>query len=198
METVIQYPEQDVVTLNRTGVSVSYIGESYRFGKFESSDGMILYSSSLDTDWAESGQELYPLIDYDEGFQYILSNGYPSNILTGTKEVDRYITQIGIWYYSDRESFSEDFLNDIASSDFEDSIRDLVDGAENAAKSLSETKPIVVMDEGRLEHVESDFSTLRSPKITVDTDSDESAIVSIDGIADSAEYIVDEQGDHSN
>lgn len=198
METVIQYPEQDVVTLNRTGVSVSYIGESYRFGKFESSDGTILYSSSLDTDWAESGQELYPLIDYDEGFQYILTNGYPNHALYGNRDVDRYITQVAIWYYDDGESFSDDFWDAADPYGLKDYIFELVDTAQEAAEGSAETDSVVVMDEGRLEHVESDFSTLRSPKITVDTDSDEPATVSIDGIANSAEYIVDEQGDHRN
>lgn len=107
-DTTITFPELDVETILRTGVSVSYIGENYSFGLYETSSGTILYSLDLDTEWPEPGQRIYPIEFNDLGLHTILSNAYPYCTIKGNGGQDRYITQIAIWAYRQgKESFSE-------------------------------------------------------------------------------------------
>lgn len=197
VKTSVKYPEQGTITLQRTGVMPSYIGENYEWSMFQAADGTILYSTRLGTDWARPGQLLYPISGQDNGLLYIVTHGYPASSLYKNSTVDRFITQAAIWMYEDRGQIHDDFLNGADSYGIMDKY--ILPLAETASKVSSQTEiiePVATIENGAMNHDKNDYFILRSPKITVAIDGGATATVSLSGHNDSGQYIVDEQGDH--
>lgn len=193
----VEQSNDRAVTLRRGGVTVSYVGDTYSWGKYETEEGMVLYSLELDTDWAEAGQILYPVVSDDEGVRQLLLGGYPQSHLYGNADVDRYVTQAAIWIYEyGEESLSDGFVNGDDPYDLmEGYILPLVNKAREADDASSgwrwallQCADGTVSDSG-----EGEFS---SPVITVDAPSE--SVVSVE-LGDSLDkigaYIVDNRGD---
>ena len=197
VKTSVEYPDQGTITLQRTGVMTSYIGESYKWGMFQAADGTILYSTRLGTDWAQPGQLLYPIVEQDNGLLYIVTHGYPASSLLGTTDVDRFITQAAIWMYEDKGQIHDNFLNGSDPYGIMDEY--ILPLAETASKITSQAEiiePVATIENGAMSHDKNDFFILHSPKITVDIDDGAIATISLSGYNDSGHYIIDEQGDH--
>ena len=86
-------------TISRTGVMVSYIGENYKWAKFETSDGKTAYCMDLNKKWPEKTTNVSLVKEADAGLTYILQNGYPYKTIKGNGEQDRFITQAAVWWY---------------------------------------------------------------------------------------------------
>lgn len=110
--TVLKYGwGNTTASLRRTGVMVSYIGESYKWAKYDL-DGKPAYEFDIAGDWSPKAAELRLLYQGDSGLTYILAHGYPYNSLYGNDDVDRFITQAAIWWYLSElgvNGLSEDF-----------------------------------------------------------------------------------------
>lgn len=74
----------------------------------------------------------------DNGFAYIIKNGYPSKSITGDKSKDYYLTQMAVWLYQDEtgqndagssRNLSANFRTNFANNDLAKKVIALVDGA---------------------------------------------------------------------
>lgn len=84
--------------MKRLGVMVSYIGETYRWAKYEI-NGVAAYDIDTSSSWSPKEARM-TLIGYgDSGLAYILAHGYPYMPIYGNADVDRFITQAAIWWY---------------------------------------------------------------------------------------------------
>lgn len=84
--------------LNRRGVMVSYIGENYKWAKYDL-DSKPAYDADMAGDWPPKEADAR-LVGYgDAGIFYILSNGYPFASIRGNNDLDRFITQAAVWSY---------------------------------------------------------------------------------------------------
>lgn len=84
--------------VSRTGVTVSYIGEGNRWGKYEV-DGTVAYDVDIRSDWAPKKGELVLYGVGDSGLASILVHGYPHASLRAGGDIDRFITQAAVWWY---------------------------------------------------------------------------------------------------
>lgn len=85
-------------TMKRLGVMVSYIGETYRWAKYEI-DGVAAYDIDISSSWSPKESKM-TLIGYgDPGLAYLLAHGYPYVPIYGNSDVDRFITQAAVWWY---------------------------------------------------------------------------------------------------
>lgn len=84
--------------VSRTGVTVSYIGEGNRWGKYEV-DGTVAYDVDIRSDWAPKKGELVLYGVGDSGLASILVHGYPHAPLRAGGDIDRFITQAAVWWY---------------------------------------------------------------------------------------------------
>lgn len=94
--------------VRRTGVTVSYIADRYRWGCYElyQTQGddvrdVVAYDADVLAPWNEERSAMYAIGVADRGVAYILSHGYPYRSIYGNDAVDRYITQAAIWWYLD-------------------------------------------------------------------------------------------------
>lgn len=197
LDVSVEQPRDQAVTLCKEGVMVSYIGDSYSWGKYETDEGSVLYSLDLDTDWAEAGQPLYPVVSDDEGMRRLLLGGYPQSHLYGNADVDRYVTQAAVWIYEHGEgSLADDFKNGSDPYGLMDGyIIPLVNKAREAegVKSGRGWTLLQCADGAVSDGGEGEFS---SPAITVDAPAE--SIVSVE-LGDSMDkmgaYVVDDRGD---
>lgn len=84
--------------MKRLGVMVSYIGETYRWAKYEI-NGTAAYDIDISSSWSPKESRM-ALVGYgDSGLAYILAHGYPYMPVYGNADVDRFITQAAIWWY---------------------------------------------------------------------------------------------------
>ena len=74
--------------VSRTGVTVSYIGEGNRWGKYEV-DGTVAYDVDIRSDWAPKKGELVLYGVGDSGLASILVHGYPHASLRAGGDIDR-------------------------------------------------------------------------------------------------------------
>lgn len=103
--------------LSRRGVMVSYIGENYKWAKYDL-DSKPAYDADMAGDWPPKEADAR-LVGYgDAGIFYILSNGYPFASIRGNNDLDRFITQAAVWSYMADMGiggrFSTDFTRDSA------------------------------------------------------------------------------------
>lgn len=85
----------------------------------------------------------------DNGFAYIIKNGYPAKSLTGDKKKDYYITQMAVWLYQDEtgqnesgygRNLSASFRTKYVNDEMAKKVIELVDGALNAQKETLNCK----------------------------------------------------------
>ena len=86
-------------TISHSGASPKYISdEDFYFLKV--SDGTVVYCyDGSEVRWPDAGTNYTLSSRASAGVQYILEHGYPNNSITGTDEVDQYITQAAIWWF---------------------------------------------------------------------------------------------------
>ena len=194
-DTTITFPELDVETILRTGVSVSYIGENYSFGLYETSSGTILYSLDLDTEWPEPGQRIYPIEFNDLGLHTILSNAYPYCTIKGNGGQDRYITQIAIWAYRQgKESFSSGFLLGADTYGIRDHCVELYKIGREAKKGTFSNPPLLTST-GDTSLKDNGSGLYQSPAFTVQTYNSQDIVrVDIGNAKETGAYVVDEKG----
>ena len=136
-------------TINREGVMVSYIGESYKWAKFRTSDGKVAYCMDVEKKWPEKTTNVSLVKEADNGVRYILENGYPYKSIKGNNDQDRFITQAALWWYlaetGQSGSLSDDFTTNSADPyGLRDSIKALVNGAKSATSSKEATLDVNV------------------------------------------------------
>ena len=120
----------------------------------------------------------------DDGYVYILQNGYPKVSLTGNDENDEYLTQIAVWWYQDlsagTNNLSENQKNIIQASKYYKHIEPLVTGALNAKNNPIIINPTFSIDSSDFK-LSSDNQYLITDSITISSNVDyDSYSVSID------------------
>lgn len=95
---------QNEVTVNRSYVMDSFIGNDNDFPGLVLTDGTIVYCMEIDKEFVISGLKYTYSKDADAGLLWIIKNSYPNKSITGSKERDQYITQSAIWWYLDEIS----------------------------------------------------------------------------------------------
>jgi TQXA domain-containing protein len=137
-------------TINREGVMVSYIGESYKWAKFRTSDGKVAYCMDVNKKWPEKTTDMTLSKEADNGLRYILANGYPYKSINGNNDVDRFITQAAVWWYLSDTGQTSDKLSDDFTTNSADpygvraSIKSLVAGAKSAQGTSTPTLSVNV------------------------------------------------------
>ena len=121
-----------LASMNRIGVMVSYIGENYRWAKYEI-DKVAAYDIDLSSSWSPKESQMI-LVGYgDPGLTYLLAHGYPYAPIYGNSDVDRFITQAAVWWYLAElgiNSLSNSFISEAPDSyGLRFHIRRLVDAA---------------------------------------------------------------------
>lgn len=113
----------------------------------DSGNEYLAYCLNKDKGWPNSHTVVKSSKALDNGYSYIVLNGYPTKSLTGNNANDIYLTQIALWLYQDRVNGVSDTVNGVLtanqksainSSSYKNIINDLVDGAINA-KSVGNT-----------------------------------------------------------
>ena len=101
---------------------------------FETTDGDSIYCMDIDKKALVTGQTATVTGDGDAGLLYILRNGYPNKSFVNNVEIDKYITQIAVWWYLDENKLSNDFktATDIDKYKLRPIVKDLVGKARNA------------------------------------------------------------------
>ena len=123
----------EVVSVKRTAVSESYIGDEYRWTFYETTDGRAIFDYELDKGSSKSGDELRLTDEWDSGIQLILD----SPAAGGDKEIDAYIAQSAIWWYRYPDDISTDFKEGKeAYFGIKDDIIELVNSARAQAASF--------------------------------------------------------------
>lgn len=87
-----------LASMNRIGVMVSYIGENYRWAKYEI-DEVAAYDIDLSSSWSPKESQMILVAYGDSGLTYLLAHGYPYAPIYGNSDVDRFITQAAVWWY---------------------------------------------------------------------------------------------------
>ncbi|MGQ5426666.1 DUF4062 domain-containing protein [Thermophilibacter sp. ZX-H3] len=98
---IIEPPDVDKVksgALLRQGVMVSYIGETYKWAKYEV-EGKVAYDLDILSDWNPNAAEVHLVGFGDSGLTHILANGYPYRSVKGNGQQDQFITQAALWWY---------------------------------------------------------------------------------------------------
>lgn len=113
----------------------------------DSGNEYLAYCLDKDKGWPNSHTVVKSSKALDNGYSYIVLNGYPTKSLTGNNANDIYLTQIALWLYQDRVNGVSDTVNGVLtanqkaainSSSYKNIINNLVDGAINA-KSVGTT-----------------------------------------------------------
>ena len=117
----------------------------------------------------------------DDGYTYIIKNGYPNKSLTGNDKNDNYLTQIAVWLYQDRSAGVSDTTNGVLTANQKSSIikssyysviNNLVTGAMNAKNTNNITNPTFSVSSGTLS-TDSDNTYLISNVMRITSNTDE-------------------------
>jgi|GEM_PF-599063 len=117
----------------------------------------------------------------DDGYTYIIKNGYPNKSLTGNNKNDNYLTQIAVWLYQDRSAGVSDTTNGVLTANQKSSIikssyysviNNLVTGAMNAKNTNNITNPTFSVSSGTLS-TDSDNTYLISNVMRITSNTDE-------------------------
>lgn len=140
----------------------------------------------------------------DDGYTYIIKNGYPNKSLTENDKNDNYLTQIAVWLYQDRSAGVSDTTNgvltanqksSITKSSYYSVINNLVTGAMNAKNTTNITNPTFSVSSGTLS-TDSDNTYLISNVMRITSNTDEfinyKVVASSNDIAASDIEILDE------
>ena len=117
----------------------------------------------------------------DDGYTYIIKNGYPNKSLTENNKNDNYLTQIAVWLYQDRSAGVSDTTNGVLTANQKSSIKksnyysvinNLVTGAMNAKNTTNITNPTFSVSGGTLS-TDSDNTYLISNVMRITSNTDE-------------------------
>ena len=117
----------------------------------------------------------------DDGYTYIIKNGYPNKSLTGNNKNDNYLTQIAVWLYQDRSAGVSDTTNGVLTANQKSSIKkssyysvinNLVTEAMNAKNTTNITNPTFNVSRGTLS-TDSDNTYLISNVMRITSNTDE-------------------------
>ena len=117
----------------------------------------------------------------DDGYTYIIKNGYPNKSLTGNNKNDNYLTQIAVWLYQDRSAGVSDTTNGVLTANQKSSIKkssyytvinNLVTEAMNAKNTTNITNPTFSVSGGTLS-TDSDNTYLISNVMRITSNTDE-------------------------
>lgn len=117
----------------------------------------------------------------DDGYTYIIKNGYPNKSLTGNNKNDNYLTQIAVWLYQDRSAGVSDTTNGVLTANKKSSIKksnyysvinNLVTEAMNAKSTTNITNPTFSVSSGTLS-TDSDNTYLISNVMRITSNTDE-------------------------
>lgn len=119
-----------------------------------------VYCLEKDKDWASNQTITRIEAPLDDGYAYIIKNGYPTKSLTGNNRNDEYLTQIAVWFYQDRKNGVTDATNGvltakqktaIKNSSYYTTINKLIEGALNAKGSTPLSNPTFSVSSGVFE-----------------------------------------------
>lgn len=85
-------------TLKRMGVMPSYIGENYKWARYQL-DERAVYEIDSKADWSPKESEIRLCGYANAGLSSILANAYPFTSVYGNDCVDQFITQAAVWSY---------------------------------------------------------------------------------------------------
>ena len=117
----------------------------------------------------------------DDGYTYIIKNGYPNKSLTGNNKNDNYLTQIAVWLYQDRSAGVSDTTNGVLTANQKSSIKkssyytvinNLVTEAMKAKNTTNITNPTFSVSSGTLS-TDSDNTYLISNVMRITSNTDE-------------------------
>ena len=80
------------------GALVSYIGTTYKWGRYEL-EGKVAYDLDILSDWNPNAAKVHFFGFGDSGLAHILANGYPYRAVKGNGYQDQFITQAALWWY---------------------------------------------------------------------------------------------------
>lgn len=151
------------------------------YGTDDNGNEYTVYCLEKSKDFAPSQTVTKVDTPLDDGYTYIIKNGYPNKSLTGNDKNDNYLTQIAVWLYQDRSAGVSDTTNGILTANQKNSItksnyytviNNLVTGAMNAKNTTNITNPTFSISSGTLS-TDSDNTYLISNimRITSNTDS---------------------------
>lgn len=89
------------ITVKRTALMQSFIGDNNDWAALSTANGIIVYCIELEKTAAATGTSYTYSKDADAGMLWLIKNGYPNKSITGSKERDQFITQGAIWWYLD-------------------------------------------------------------------------------------------------
>ncbi len=117
----------------------------------------------------------------DQGYIYIMKNGYPIKSLTGTKKYDSYLTQVALWFYQDRSLGVDDSSNGVlsakqktaikASPYYTNYISKLLTGAMEAKNNVQAVNPTITVNTSDFK-LSSDHTYMITDIMTVSSDID--------------------------
>ncbi len=101
------------ITVKRTAIMDSFIGDKNDFTAFATTNGIIVYCTELEKTGAVTGTPYTFEKNADAGLLWMMKNSYPNKKITGSSERDQYITQSAVWWYIDditgADKLSEEF-----------------------------------------------------------------------------------------
>lgn len=138
------------ITVKRTKVMESYIGDNNGFTAYATTDNVIVYCMELIKKGATTGTNYTFLEDADAGLAYIIENGYPNKSITNRDEIDQYITQSAVWWYLDEVTGAGNLSEAFQTTDKEaypgirDQIKKLVNDAKSASAASEPTMTVTI------------------------------------------------------
>ncbi len=140
------------ITVKRTKVMESYIGDNNGFTAYATTDGVVVYCMELIKKGATSGTNYSFLENADAGLLYIVENGYPNKSITNRDEIDQYITQSAVWWYLDDVTGAGNLSTAFQTTDKEayagirDEIKKLVNNAKAASEAATPSMDATIND----------------------------------------------------
>lgn len=124
---------EPTITVYRSKVLESYIGDNFGFTVYSTSDGRTAYDYDLLGDGPKSGTVYNLSNEWDPGIQYILDYPY-----TSSGDIKTYIIQSAIWEYRNPNQISSSFQE---GEEAYEGIRAEIDSVVNGAKSCATNHP---------------------------------------------------------
>ena len=161
---------------------------------FETTNGDSIYCMDIDKKSLVSGQGATLVGDGDAGLLYILRNGYPNKSFVNNVEIDKYITQIAVWWYIDESKLSNDFktATDIDKHKLRPIVKDLVAKA-RSAKSTAVKPSMNVSANDKTMKLTSDSKYYESEYMSATLTGTKTYNVELSGATKNT-VVVDEQG----